>query len=146
MDNQVQQHLSDAAILTFEQLGFMIPLPEAGSSGDSADFSAAARVRFSGPFHGSVTVAAYGELLPMLAANMLGEDEPPSAVQQRDALGEVTNVICGNLLPMMAGTEAVFRLGAPEAIEPTRLDDGPSEARSFVVLDGGQADVRLRLD
>ena len=31
-----------------------------------------------------------------------------------DALGEIGNVICGNVLPALGGKEAVFDLSAPE--------------------------------
>ncbi len=124
MNDQIQKQLSEAAILTFEQLGFMFPLPERRNSFRS-EFTAAARVRFSGAFGGTVAVAAYGGLLPALAANMLGEDDPPSAIQQRDALGEVTNVICGNLLPRMAGPEAIFGF---ETANSTAVIDSPAVA------------------
>jgi CheY-specific phosphatase CheX len=45
---------------------------------------------------------------------MLGaESEEISPDQQKDALKEATNVVCGNFLPEIAGPEAVFHIDAP---------------------------------
>ncbi len=55
-------------------------------------------------------------LLPAIAGNTLGEQAAPEPELQRDALGELTNVLCGTLLPTLAGHAAVFRLDPPRAV------------------------------
>jgi hypothetical protein len=64
---------------------------------------------------------------------------------QRDALGEVANVVCGNLLPLVAGAEAVFRLSAPEWLTEatvSRPGDEPDASLTCGAEDG-RVDARL---
>jgi hypothetical protein len=58
-------------------------------------------------------------MLPELAANMLGMDmdEDVSIEEQQDALRELLNVICGNLLPQLGGTQEIFSIEVPEIID-----------------------------
>jgi hypothetical protein len=79
-------------------------------------------------------------MMPALAANMLGVDEPPPPpADQRDALGELANVLCGNLLPEIAGTEHVFLLAAPAPGD----ERGTPTAAVTVPLDLGTARASL---
>ncbi len=85
----------------------------------------------------------------MLAANMLGQDEAPSERLQRDARGEVANVICGNVLPMIAGADGAFDLDAPRLIDANELpaNDGLEmvTVETSLGLEQGRADLRLRM-
>ena len=93
--------------------------------------------------------------MPELAANMLGldDDESPSEEQQKDALRESLNVICGNLLPRVGGKEAVFDIQAPEIldVEATRgllgefKADPPGCAAALLSLDEGECQLYMRL-
>jgi len=58
-------------------------------------------VDFTGRFTGGMELALSASVLAELAANMLGAEEGTtlSADEQRDALRELANVVCGNLLP-----------------------------------------------
>jgi hypothetical protein len=110
--------------------------------------AAAALVRFNGPISGTLVVVLFGEgLLPSLTANMLGETETPSEEQQKDALREVTNVICGNMLPYLAGVDAVFNLDTPEVLaNPGNAPEiGTPDAQVRIGLDSGRADLQLYL-
>ena len=54
-----------------------------------------------------------------LTENMLGLDEGEAEISsddQADALKETINVICGNLLPAIAGKDAVFDIQPPEIL------------------------------
>ena len=143
----LDSELGRAAALTFECLSFMLPTEDAASN-SLAPPAARAGVRFDGPFAGELIVLASEDLLPALAANMLGSDGPPPSAQQLDALGEVANVVCGNLLPAIGGRQQVFR------IEPPRVLAGPAStppsqgvaATARLVLDEGWADLWLLLD
>ena len=83
------------------------------------------------------------------AENMLGVSDADLAMV-RDALGEVANVVCGNLLPDLAGREAVFHLSAPEPIDVTDAAwcarPAVSALSASLGIDGGRADVALHLD
>jgi len=103
---------------------------------------AAVYVEFEGPFSGRLVIKAYGGLLSVLAANMLGESDAPSQEQQHDALGEVANVICGNLLPSIAGSAEVFDLGTPLPADETDPGAGlPSAAEVRIALDQGAIEM-----
>jgi CheY-specific phosphatase CheX len=140
--------LYKAGLTVFEDLGLMLPTPELDESQTEAVPAAAALVRFGGPISGALVVILSGEdLLPSLAANMLGETETPSEEQQKDALREVTNVICGNMTPHLAGADAVFNLETPEVLADPREDPGigTPDAQVQIGLDSGRADLRLYL-
>lgn len=136
--------LIEAATDTFAALAFFFV--EAGDPSQSLAVDGVAVVDFDGPIHGRLAVRLSGGVLPALAANMLGDDESPSLVMQRDALGEVANVICGNVLPRLVGAAAVFNLRAP------RLDLGFDEActiahrsaaHASLIVEQGRADLAL---
>lgn len=138
--------LRRAAALTFEELGFLLPELDLNEEQKQADTAAGVYVDFAGPFNGRVVVKIGIDLMPVLAANMLGQEEPPSLSQQRDAQGELANVICGNLLPMIAGSQAVFHIQAPQFFEgrdPDFAGGGTAMAEVQIGLDNGRADVLL---
>ena len=96
-------------------------------STDGAEFiplAATCSVTFHGAGSGRVVVGVTADVLPALAGNMLGSAESPDIQLQRDALGELVNVLTGNVLPLVHGASAVFRLGAPVAVT-----DAPFTAR-----------------
>ena len=132
-----------AAVLTFEELGFVFTTPDLNDRQRSASVVAAVSVAFEGPFNGKMVVQISGDLLPTIAANMLGEDEPPSERLQRDALGEIANVICGNALPAIAGSKEVFHLSAPQILEGAETNGKPPTAEAHVGLEEGRADVLI---
>lgn len=109
--------LLQAAVLTFEELCFLFPDTELTEQQRHVPTDVAVRVAFAGPFRGHLLIKLCGELLPTLTANMLGQDETASQEQHYDALGEIANVICGNVLPRIAGAQEVFQLGTPQIVE-----------------------------
>lgn len=148
MNQHLAQALLQAAALTFEDLGFMLPTPELDAQQQSLALDTAVSVSFHGPQSGRLVILTCREMLPMLAANMLGEEEA-SEQQQRDALGEVANVICGNMLPGLAGAKAVFNLDPPRFMATTQdLADGSTAlaAEAQLGLDIGRAELRLFLN
>jgi CheY-specific phosphatase CheX len=117
-DETLQQVAED----TFASMAFLFPaFDEADAPSDSdAAGRVAAEVDFTGPMCGTLTIDLGEGVLVPLAANMLAIDEPdrPSAEQQFDALKELLNVICGNLLPQIGGDRSVFNVGAPRVGTP----------------------------
>jgi CheY-specific phosphatase CheX len=103
-------------------------------------------VEFRGPRTGRLVLRASGNLLPSIAANMLGEAESARTPLQRDALGEIANVITGNVLPLVEGRDAVFHLDAPrvhEGIAPVSRDDDRCEARTTLGIENGRVQAEL---
>jgi CheY-specific phosphatase CheX len=142
----MQQALTQSAILTFEELGFVFAQPdESGIFPAEAADNTAVTVRFNGEFGGQVVLRVEDQMLKPLAANMLGEDASDISLEmQHDALGEIANVICGNFLPEIAGTRAVFSLERPVVgfTDPA----GPPNGSTVLDSDEGRADVRVFLD
>ena len=124
---------------------------------DAAEFqpgqeTLAARVRFSGPFSGSVVLRVPKQVLPELAGNMLAKDEGDACTQQEqhDALGELANMMCGNLVAEEAGPGPVFDLEAPEvAVCADPPGSGAPEDRCASMrlgLENGWVELTMVLD
>lgn len=151
------QTLSETVQRIFEQAAFVLTDfpdedadPEAAAAG-----SVAAKVQFSGPFSGEMCFLANRRLSVILAGNMLGieEDDPEALNRSADALGEILNMICGNFLPLVAGTRAEFNISAPVQIGREVFDDlvanHPPEllTETTLYVEGGcEASVALLLD
>ena len=140
MNKKLETELYKAATLTFEELGFLLPTPEIDEQQLNARVEASVSIDFEGPFSGHLLVRICGGLLPILAANMLGEEGTPSKNLQYDALGEIANVICGNMLPGIAGSKDVFHVDPPKMAESPDL---PPVAEVQVGLGPGRADLLL---
>ncbi|MCD9184932.1 MAG: chemotaxis protein CheX [Pyrinomonadaceae bacterium] len=138
----MEQALYRAAILTFEELGFMFPV----ENNDGAELENSASVNvsvdFDGTISGRLVLQVENSVLPVLAANMLGVDESPEEDLMSDVLGEFANVICGNALPSIAGKQKIFRLQPPQIVVRFDSDENPS-AEARLQLDEGRANVRL---
>ena len=147
MSNHLEKELYKAAVMTFEELSFMLPTQELEEQQQDVPVEAAVSVEFWGPFNGKLVLKICGDLLSTLAINMLGEEELPTEQLQRDALGEIANVICGNVLPAIAGSKDIFKLSAPQAIECADSSDGASSespvAEARIGMEQGRADVLL---
>jgi chemotaxis protein CheY-P-specific phosphatase CheC len=77
-------------------------------------------IAFSGPFSGSLELAAPLSFGATLAANMLGCEatDPNACSRAADAMKELMNVTCGDLLARLAdGKLKGFELGLP-TVEP----------------------------
>ncbi len=99
-----------------EQLAFMFVEPPDSDFAPAPPDPVSANMSFRGPFSGIVTLAVPREMAPVLAANVLGLDPGDELGLQaaRDALKELLNVICGNVLTAIAGDEPVFDLTVPD--------------------------------
>lgn len=73
-----------------------------------------AEIHFAGPFSGHLSLCASGPFCMLLATNVLGmEVDELSPEHARDALKELTNITCGELLAALAGKKHVFDLSVP---------------------------------
>jgi CheY-specific phosphatase CheX len=128
MNNTWKTALLQAAVLTFEELCFLFPETALTEEQQHAPADAAVCIRFQGPFHGALQVQLCGQVLPTVAANMLGEEAAPTPSQQLDALSEIANIICGNLLPHIAGAHEIFQLDTPQVVDTADTPASPPMA------------------
>lgn len=91
-------------------------------------------VRISGEWHGTVAVSCPKELVRQSAAQMLGLDvDSISAEDMTDALGEIANVLGGNLKSLMP---APTRLSLPEVGGAGTKDEGMLQRLEKTVIKG----------
>ena len=100
-------------------MAFVLPVTAEECQDPAADDERRrARRLFRSPA-GSLALRVSRAMLPTLAANMLGLENPrlASPAQQQDALKEIANVICGNLLPHLTSPTDVFSVHEPRFLE-----------------------------
>ena len=148
MPSTMVQSLSRATTATFEELALLFPEHDLSPDQAAVPLDVAVSVEFRGPLTGRLVLRASSNILGSIAANMLGEDASRERPLQRDALGEIANVICGNVLPAIAGVEVVFNLSAPHVYEgvetASRVNDEPS-ARVMYGIERGRTEAVLYL-
>jgi CheY-specific phosphatase CheX len=148
VNSSAEKILYRKAALIFEELGFLMP------RSDNAEIfppdPVSAIINFEGPFSGCLLVSLSTDMLPHLSSNMLGEAELSNILLERDSLGEIANVICGNALPAIYGFEPIFHLNAPELLEDMEaLLNNPKykkEAEVHISFDHGNAAVTLLIE
>jgi chemotaxis protein CheX len=115
MSAKIKTILSHTAVKTFEELVFLFAFDEDEAGSGPTDPAVTARVSFSGFFSGTLVMKLSAKILPELTTNMLGVDEHEGTTldQQCDALKETLNIVCGNLLPEIAGTQEIFDIDPP---------------------------------
>ncbi len=148
MSSTTVRSLSQATTATFEELAFLFPETELSPEQAAAPLDVAVSVDFRGPLNGRLVVRASGCILPAIAANMLGAEESQQLPLQRDALGEIGNVICGHVLPLIAGADKIFNLAAPRVHaegEMLHRDTDKYEAKIQVGVEDGRAEATLFL-
>ena len=140
MPSTMDLSLSQTTAATFEELALLFPEHEPSPEQEEAPLDVTVSVDFRGPFTGRLVLSASAVILPTITSNMLGDAGSRQPPLQRDALGELANVICGNLLPAIAGAEAVFHLSAPRMHDvgesASREADSPSARAVFGVEEG----------
>jgi CheY-specific phosphatase CheX len=141
MTQQLKNILTGVTNDTLERLAFLFAFPDDERSQDGPEPAVTGRVEFSGLFCGSLIVRVSTSVIPELASNMLGleDDAKISGEAQRDAFKELTNVICGNLLPAIAGDQVEFNIGAPETLSA-------SDTCKLIHRDTPSCEVRLMLE
>jgi chemotaxis protein CheY-P-specific phosphatase CheC len=134
-----------------ENLSFLFFSPE--DTRDTMDYetAVAAKISFTGLFSGTLALALSHQVLPEITRNMLGvEEEIIFVPQQHDAVKELLNVICGNVLPAIAGKREIFFIGVPDIISPEEMMSSalrcPPTSMIKGELDNGQIDLFLLID
>lgn len=135
-----------AAVNTFEQMVFLLPDTPPDEEQRSRKVTAIASIIFTGPASGILQVHACEGLLPRLLSNMLGQ-ESSNQTLQLDALGEIANIICGQIFPSFAPVEAFEQLPPQVRLLADAADNSHSSPAAAVQLglEGSRADVLLYL-
>ncbi|HUX34092.1 MAG TPA: chemotaxis protein CheX [Gemmatimonadaceae bacterium] len=127
---------------TFEDLALLLSEDREGGDADPAPLAYAVRVAFTGPRCGFVDLRASTGVLAAAARNMLAEAQPAPDLHL-DALGEIANVICGNLMPELGDPRDIYRLDAPVAVPLTTAPE--ADAAFDLPVEEGRVEVRLVL-
>jgi len=132
----------------FESLCFMLPAPR-GSMPPALDgvSRVVLAVDFAGAGSGTLHLILPDSMVVPVASAMLGEDGPLELSEQYDAVCELANIVCGNVLPLIAGERAVFDLASPRVIATLNasLVEG-CQATAQVLLDEGLVTATLSLE
>jgi len=148
MNQELSRKLIEVTGDTLEKLAFIFAFPAETPPAMNRQRSETVRVNFIGPVCGGMELSLPAGALPELALNMLGAEEGESfdPEQQHDALKELANVICGNLLPTLAGDAAEFSLCPPLMVSAEGPAESTSEAIGYLMLEAGACRVRLAWD
>jgi CheY-specific phosphatase CheX len=127
--------LVGTATRVFEQAAFMFA-DEVDTIENKLDIGVS--LSFNGENSGTVELWTVGELALTIANNLLGESgelsEDLLIARQTDAVKEMLNMIAGNLITDLYGTEPVYNLAIPEKIEiPGALSQIPENAAKLSV-------------
>ena len=120
-------------------LAFMFSDDEKLPAPTAADVWLETEISYHGPQSGTLRFWCTREFSVTLAANLLGinPDDDDAGDDANDAAKEFMNIVCGQLITAIHGTEAVFDLTLPTLRElpetPQFSDDGgPHSATLFV--------------
>ncbi|MBI5060042.1 chemotaxis protein CheX [candidate division KSB1 bacterium] len=134
MEPDLRQNLETVAERVFDAAAFLAAYPTADREPAPVD-RVGATITFRGPRCGRLALYVERQMLDTLALNMLGEpdDEDPEA-RRGDALKEILNMICGNLLTVCYGEAAVFNLSPPELLDESNAPASEPDAQAVRVL------------
>jgi CheY-specific phosphatase CheX len=98
-------------------------------------------ISYQGPTNGTLRFRCTNDFSVLLAANLLGIDsqDPEAEAQARDAVKEFMNIVCGQLVTAVHGSEDIFNLTIPKITElpeapDLQTDDGTDS--STLSVDG----------
>lgn len=114
-DRDIGEILVEVVADVLEQFAFMFIAPiEPKQVTLPAHSMWRAEIRFTGPFSGRLSLCGSAPFCALLASNILGMDtEELTPEHTRDALKELVNVTCGELLVALSGKKTVFNLTVP---------------------------------
>ncbi len=120
MPEQLEQAVVESTTMVMETSAFMTIWQWTEEDGDLPQPDIAATITFTGARDGRLTLRLASEVLPLLSKNMLGDfdESEPSPDAAQDALKEMLNMMCGNVLTAWYGSDPVFKLHPPEVLTP----------------------------
>ncbi|MBD3243365.1 MAG: hypothetical protein GF331_22435 [Chitinivibrionales bacterium] len=152
MDKEQRKVIEGAFCSVLEKMAFMFaePMHPPYEAPDTADAYMRVSMRFGGVLRGDMDLALPETICAEIAANMVGraDDAADASTQTVDAVKEVLNVTCGQVLTDLAGDRPMFELSIPTA-EPMADDDvakllQDDESLAFT-FDGRLGILRVRM-
>lgn len=120
MNNERRELLSSVFCDAMEKLAFMFGEPAEGDElFPTGKNYLTAGMTFTGDMSGEISITVAEEMCMEIAANILGinADEEQAMNLAIDALKEVLNVTCGQVLTAIAGEKALINLSIPQVSE-----------------------------
>ena len=117
--------LTEVFVDVLEKVAFMFAeLPEDDQEFDAPGDCVKVSMSFQGRACGNLSLTAPEPLCVSLAANVLGVDEDDDQAKEGgfDALKELLNVICGNLMTTLMGEDQAFDLSVPSIEHVGQVD------------------------
>jgi CheY-specific phosphatase CheX len=150
MKTRIENVLKEATIKTFEDTCFMYLVPELKETQKDMVLEAAAEVKYKGDYTGKLIIETRGGLFTAIATNMLS-NEIPNSQQKKDALGEIANIICGNVVPSLGRKSGGgYKIESPRFLDKDALskDEGKEKPLAEIVLNfkEGRADIKFFVD
>jgi CheY-specific phosphatase CheX len=149
MKSKIEKVLEEASVNTFEDTCFMYQVPELNDVQKNLTLEAAAEVKYRGDYTGSLLIETRGGLFSAIAANILSIDSP-SCLQKKDALGEVANIICGNVVTSLGRSKQGYKIESPRSLKKDELlkekRQGKALAEITMNFNEGRADIKFFVD
>ncbi len=149
MKTKIKKALEEATVSTFEDICFMYAVPELKEIQKNLKPEAAAVVEYKGDYAGKLLIEARGGLFSAIAANILSNDNPTPR-QKRDALGEIANIICGNIVTCLGGGKQGYKIESPKFLSKSKMgkEEQKNKLLSEITLNfkEGRVDIKFFVD
>lgn len=150
MKTQIEKILIESTVKTLEDLCFIYQEPELKDAQENLPLEAAAEVKYrNDDFTGRLLIESKGGLFSAIATNMLSNDNPSDQLK-KDALGEIANIICGNVVPSLAGGGREYKIESPRSLNKDELlkEKKQEKPLSEITLNfnQGRADIKFFVD
>jgi len=140
MKDLTQENITELVSSILETMAFVFVEPS-GQKVDVSELRHSKISYFGAEESAHLFLSASDGFLVELASSMLGAepDEIDASVEGRQALNELANIVCGEVIHSIGGEERVFSQGLPEeveALEPTA--DGDQSIQGVVESEEGE--------
>ena len=128
-------------------LAFMFSDEDDDSAASAGDTWLQTEITYHGPQCGTLCLWCTRGFSVQLAANLLGIDPEDDDAEEaaNDAIKEFMNIVCGQYITAIHGTDAVFDLTIPtlgELAETPQLSDDEGPHSSTLFVEGGRLHLR----
>lgn len=137
-DQDIREILQEVVADVLEQFAFMFVAPvESNGIKIPGGGMLRAEIHFKGPFSGWLSLCATQPFCSLLASNVLGMDPEELTLEHaHDALKELVNVTCGELLVAISGKQTLFDLSVPimESMTDTAFKTARTCSNSLLLM------------
>lgn len=151
IQNQTTETLRTILSNVLADLAFMFTEDQEEAGGTTADVWLETEIGYRGPCRGTLRFHCTREFSIQLAANLLGlsPDDPQAESGADDAVREFMNIVCGQLITALHGTEAVFDLTIPvlrELMQMPSFADSESARATNLFVEGQRLHLVYTVD